>query len=121
MPWLINATQLDKFRKNQKNVAILDASWFLPNDNRDAKQEFLAEHVVGARFFDLDSFHDTETNLPHMLIRDEKKIAEKIGALGITNDHKIIFYDNNKDLHTSCRALWMFKVFGHNTNQLYIL
>lgn len=120
MPWLINASQLDKFRKGQKNVTILDASWFLPTENRQPKEDFIAKHISSARFFDLNEFHDHATSLPHMLIRDEQVISEKIGALGITNEHKIIFYDNS-NLHTSCRALWMFKVFGHNPNQLYIL
>jgi thiosulfate/3-mercaptopyruvate sulfurtransferase len=120
MAWLINAAQLDKFRKSQKNVTILDASWHLPAENRDAKQEFLASHVIGARFLDLNLFHDPATALPHMLTRDEKVISEHVGELGITNEHKIIFYDKSA-LHTSCRALWMFKVFGHNPNQLYIL
>jgi thiosulfate/3-mercaptopyruvate sulfurtransferase len=55
-----------------------------------------------------------------MLIRDEALISKKVGALGISNEHKIIFYDHSQH-HTSCRALWMFKVFGHNHNQLYIL
>lgn len=123
MPWLINASQLDKFRKSQKNVVILDASWYLPSasEANNAKEDFLANHILGARFLDLDLFHDKETSLPNMLTRDEKAISEKVGSLGVTNDHKIIFYDNNKELHTSCRALWMFKVFGHNPNQLYIL
>lgn len=120
MPWLINAAQLDKFRKNQKNVIILDASWHLPDENRQAKEEFLNSHIIGARFLDLSTFNDPDSTLPNMLIRDEKLIADKVGALGITKDHKIIFYDNS-NLHTSCRALWMFKVFGHNPNQLYIL
>jgi len=121
MPWLINASQLDKFRKSQKNVTILDASLHLfAEENRNAKEEFLANHISGARFFNLDDFNDTETSLPHMLIRDESAISQKIGALGITSEHKVIFYDNSS-LHSSCRALWMFKVFGHNPNQLYIL
>lgn len=120
MSWLINASQLDKFRKAQKNITILDVSWHLPAANRDAKQEFLASHIAGARFLDLNEFHDPDTSLSNMLTRDEKRISELVGALGITNDHKIIFYDKS-DLHTSCRALWMFKVFGHNPNQLYIL
>lgn len=120
MPWLINSAQLDKFRKSQKNVTILDASWFLPTDNRNAKEEFIASHIAGARFLDLNDFNDRDTDLSNMLVRDEKTIREKVGALGITNDHKIIFYDNSS-LHTSCRALWMFKAFGHNPNQLYIL
>ena len=120
MSWLINSSQLDKFRKGQKNVTILDASWHLPADNRNAKEEFLAKHIAGARFFDLNDFNDRETSLSNMLTRDENAISQKLGALGITNDHKIIFYDKS-GLHTSCRALWMFKVFGHNPNQLYIL
>lgn len=120
MPWLINAAQLDKFRKSQKNVTILDASWFLPSDNRNAKEEFLQRHISGARFLDLDKFAEKDNNIHNMLIRDEALIAEKIGALGITEEHKVIIYDNSP-LHSSCRALWMFKVFGHNPSQLYIL
>lgn len=120
MSWLINASQLDKFRKSQKNVVVLDASWHLPSENRNANEEFIANHIIGARLFDLNDFNDTSTTLPNMLMRDEAVLSEKIGALGITNEHKIIFYDNSKH-HSSCRALWMFKVFGHNPNQLYIL
>lgn len=120
MPWLINAAQLDKFRKGQKNVTILDASWHLASENRDAHAEFLTKHISGARFLDLNSFHDQSSGLPNMLTRDEQLISEKVGALGITNDHKIIIYDNTSH-HTSCRAAWMFKVFGHLPNQLYLL
>lgn len=120
MPWLINASQLDKFRKSQKNVIILDVSWYLPSDNRNAKEEFSANHILGSRFLDIESFNDKGSSLPNMLTRDEAEIREKVGELGITNEHKIIFYDNSK-YHSSCRALWMFKVFGHNPNQLYIL
>jgi thiosulfate/3-mercaptopyruvate sulfurtransferase len=120
MAWLINAAQVDRFRKNQKNVAIFDASWVTPDDERDMRQEFDQKHILGSRFFDLNAFVDQHSSLPNMLIRDEKLIAEKLGALGITNEHKIIFYDNSK-MHTSCRALWMMKVFGHPTNLLYIV
>lgn len=120
MPWLINAAQLDKFRKDQKNVVVLDATYFLPSDNRHAKEEYLQKHVGGARFFDITEFNDTNTSLPNLLTRDEDLISQKLGALGITPEHKVIFYDNSP-LHTSCRALWMFKVFGHNPHQLYIL
>ena len=120
MPWLINAGQLEKFRKNQKNVVVLDATWHLPAENLNPYEEYVRSHIAGARFLDLNLFHDKNTSLPNMLSRDEAWIAEKIGELGITNEHKIIFYDNSK-CHTSCRALWMFKVFGHNPFQLYIL
>ena len=120
MPWLINAAQLDKFRKTQKNLIILDASFH--HGERQAKQEFLEKHIIDANFFDIDLFSDKNLEAPHahLVIRDEKKMSELIGHLGIRNDYKIIFYDNS-ELHTACRALWLFKLFGHNPNLLYIL
>ena len=120
MPWLINATQLDKFRKSQKNVVIFDASYHMFNAHRDGKHEFLEKHIIDSQFFDINAFSDPNTDIPHMLILDENIINEKLSALGVRDDSKIIFYDNS-DLHSACRALWMFKVFGHNPQQLYIL
>jgi thiosulfate/3-mercaptopyruvate sulfurtransferase len=120
MSWLINAAQADKFRKNQRNVVILDATWHLPGGEPDAKAAFLKQHILGARFLNLDDFYDATSPFPSTLIQDEAKIAAQLGALGITHEHKVIFYDQSP-LHTSCRALWMFKVFGHDPNQLYIL
>lgn len=120
MSWLINPTQLEKFRKNQRNILILDASFHMPHENRNAHQEFIEKHIPGAQFFDINIFSDPTTDVPHMLIQDEKLIGEKMGALGIRDDCKIIFYDNS-DLHSACRALWMFKMFGHNPFLLYIL
>lgn len=119
MPWLINAAQLDKFRKNQKNVVILDASWHLSTE-RNAKEEYLKEHVSSARFLDLNLFHDSNAGLPNMLSRDAAFVSKHVAALGITKEHKIFLYDNSK-LHSSFRAYWMFKIFGHDPNLLYIL
>ncbi len=120
MSWLISPAQLDKFRKNQKALIILDVSWHLPETGRDAKKEFSAKHILDAHFLDLNMFHDTTNPIPNMLIHDEKIINEKLGSAGIRDDYKIIFYDNS-DLHSSCRALWMMRIFGHNPHQLYIL
>lgn len=120
MAWLINAAQADRFRKSQKSLIILDASLHMPTEERDAKQEFLAKHISGAQFFDIHAFSDTQSALPHTLIRDEQAISQKLGEMGIRSDYKIIFYDNS-NLHSSYRALWMMKIFGHNSNQLYIL
>ncbi|MDR3491068.1 MAG: sulfurtransferase [Gammaproteobacteria bacterium] len=122
MSWLINSAQLDKFRKNQKNVILFDASFHMPDEQRDAKTEFLTQHIAGAQFFSIDDFSDPDPAAPHthMLLQDEKILSEKLSALGVRNDAKIIFYDNSK-LHTACRALWMFKMFGHNPQLLYVL
>jgi thiosulfate/3-mercaptopyruvate sulfurtransferase len=118
MPWLINAAQLDKFRKSQKNIIIIDAS--LHYDGRQAKEEFVNKHIIDAQFFDIDAFNGPHSELPHMLSLDANQINAELGKMGIRNDCKIIFYDNS-DLHSSARALWMLKVFGHNPHLLYIL
>lgn len=120
MPWLINPPQLDKFLKGQKNIIVLDATWRTPDEVRPAQDLFVEKHIASARFLDLNAFVDSHSEIPNMLTRDEQRISELVGALGITPEHKIIFYDNSP-MHTSCRALWMFKVFGHHANQLYIL
>ncbi len=120
MSWLINANQLDKLRKNPKNLIILDATWVQPGDEKNPHQAFIDKHIIGARFLDLNRFLDAHATLPNMLTRDELQISGVLAELGITNEHRIIFYDNSS-MRTSCRALWMFKVFGHASNLLYVL
>lgn len=120
MSWLINAAQLDKFRKSQKNLIIFDATHHMFTEQRDAKREYTDRHIIDAKFFDIGALSDPASNLPHTLIQDENLLGEKLGALGIRNDYKIIFYDNS-DLHSACRALWLLKMAGHNTQQLYLL
>jgi len=119
MPWLINAEQGESFRKNQKNLVILDASWHGIDSTR-ARQEFTEKHIAGARFFDINIFNDPEATLPNTLLRDEKQCAEQLGALGLRPDCKVILYDRS-NFHSSCRALWMLKYFGHSPQLLYIL
>ncbi|HET9152113.1 MAG TPA: rhodanese-like domain-containing protein, partial [Gemmatimonadales bacterium] len=48
-------------------LQVLDCSWYLPSAGRNAKEEFLAGHIPGARFFDLDLYSAHDTSLPHML------------------------------------------------------
>src|SRR5687767_11337000 len=74
MAWLINAAQLEKFRRSQKSLIILDASLHLPATGRDARKEFIEKHIIDAHFFAMDEFSDPNTDLPHMLIKNESII-----------------------------------------------
>ena len=38
----------------EPDIAIVDASAFMPNDGRDPAAEFVEAHIPGARFLDLD-------------------------------------------------------------------
>lgn len=93
------------------DIAIIDASWHLPTAQRDAKKEFLAAHIPGAQFFDIDDLSDTASSLPHMLPSPEK-FSSRMRKMGIGDGKRVIAYDS-VGLFSAARAWWMFKVFGH--------
>ena len=98
-------------RLEAPDVVIIDASWHLAAANRDAKAEYLAKHIPGARFYDLDAGADPNTHLPHMLPSPEK-FARDMKALGVGDGKTVIVYDA-VGLFTAARLWWMLKVFGH--------
>ena len=54
-------------RLGEPDIVIVDGSFYLPALKRDAKAEYLAGHIPGAVFFDIDAIADHSTDLPHML------------------------------------------------------
>ena len=105
--------------KNIKTVKILDASWHLPNVNRDPFEEYKLNHIPNSIFFDIDKNSNQETNLPHML--PSKKSWENIVSnLGINNADHVVVYDNS-DVFSSCRVWYTFLYFGHNPKLVSVL
>jgi len=94
------------------NVIVLDGSFFLPAQNRDAQAEYRQAHIPGALFFDIDAVADHNTDLPHMLPSPED-FAAAVGKLGIANDTLVVAYDSNFFM-ASARVWWTFRVFGHD-------
>ncbi|WP_262267899.1 3-mercaptopyruvate sulfurtransferase [Microvirga yunnanensis] len=95
---------------NDPNLVVVDASWYLPNQNRDPEAEYLAGHVPGAVRFDIDTVKDRSSALPHMLPSAED-FAKAAGAMGISQDTTIVVYDG-LGLFSAPRVRWMFQVFG---------
>ncbi|XP_008676727.2 thiosulfate/3-mercaptopyruvate sulfurtransferase 1, mitochondrial isoform X2 [Zea mays] len=93
------------------DVKVLDASWYMPVENRDPWKEYQVAHIPGALFFDLDGIVDRTTDLPHML-PSEEAFAAAISELDIKNQDKVIVYDG-KGFFSAPRVWWMFRVFGH--------
>lgn len=91
-------------------VVVVDSSWHMPNAARNAQAEYLAGHIPGAAFFDIDGIADTDTNLPHMLPAPAD-FARAVGALGISEDLTIVVYDE-VGLFSAPRAWWTFRTFG---------
>ena len=105
--------------KNINKVKVLDATWHLPNANRDAFKEYKNGHIENSVFFDLDKNSNQDVSLPHML--PEKQEWEKtVSSLGIQNDDQIIIYDNS-DVLSASRCWFTFIYFGHDFNLVSVL
>ncbi|XP_043806204.1 thiosulfate/3-mercaptopyruvate sulfurtransferase 1, mitochondrial isoform X2 [Manihot esculenta] len=96
----------------EPDVKVLDASWYMPDEERNPIQEFQVAHIPGALFFDVDGISDRSTKLPHML-PSEEAFAAAVSALGIENKDGLVVYDG-KGIFSAARVWWMFRVFGHN-------
>lgn len=96
----------------QPHIKVLDASWYMPNEQRNPLQEYQVAHIPGALFFDVDGISDRTTNLPHML-PSEEAFAAAVSALGIENKDGVVVYDG-KGIFSAARVWWMFRVFGHD-------
>jgi len=96
---------------NDPDLRVGDATYFLPNQGRNARAEYETQHIPGAVFFDIDEIADTENPLPHMLPSPEK-FASRMRKLGIGDGNRVVVYDAH-GLMSATRAWWMLSVYGH--------
>ena len=92
------------------DLRVLDASWFLPATGRDAKAEYAAAHIPGARFFDIDEISDQRSSLPHMAPPPEKFIS-RMRAMGVGDGHQVVIYDG-AGIFSAARVWWTFRLMG---------
>jgi thiosulfate/3-mercaptopyruvate sulfurtransferase len=97
---------------NDANVKILDASFKLPGVLPLPKDDYLAEHLLGAVFFDVDAVSDHSNPLPHMFPSAEQ-FGRDVGNLGISNTDTVVIYDAGGWV-AAPRAWWMFLSYGHS-------
>jgi len=91
-----------------KDLRILDASFYLPAQKRDADAEYASGHIPGAIRFDQDKIADHSTGLPHMVPSPEF-FASEVGKLGISESDRIVIYDG-PGLFASPRVWWLFHI-----------
>ena len=96
---------------NAPDVRVVDASWYMPAENRIPAEEYQAEHIPGAVFFDIDEIADTDSDLPHMMPSPEK-FSSRVRKLGIGDGNRVVVYDGGM-MMSACRVWWMLRTFGH--------
>ena len=94
------------------DLVVFDATKYLPNEPKDGHAAFLAAHVPGARYFDIDLIADPDTDLPHM-VPTPGRFAKLMAMLGVSNASRIVFYDQ-KGLASAARGWWLMGLFGHD-------
>ncbi|MDR7123393.1 3-mercaptopyruvate sulfurtransferase [Pseudotabrizicola sp. 4114] len=92
------------------DLRVLDASWFMPDSGRDARAEYAAAHIPGARFFDIDEISDQRSNLPHM-VPPVEKFMSRMRAMGVGDGHQVVVYDG-AGLFSAARVWWTFRLMG---------
>ena len=107
--WLTETDELAR-ELDAPDLVIIDASWHMPAENRNAYEEYLAEHIPGAIFFDIDEIADTKSGLPHMLPPPEK-FSSRMRSMGIGDGSRIVVYDL-AGLFSAARVWWTFRVMG---------
>ena len=95
---------------NDPDLRVIDASYFLADMGRDAKAEYDAGHIPGARFFDIDEIADGRSALPHMVAPVEKFMS-RMRAMGVGDGHQVVVYDG-MGLFSAARVWWNFRLMG---------
>lgn len=93
------------------NVRLLDATFKLPGILPLPKDDYLASHIPGAVYFDVDAVSDHSNPLPHMFPSAEQ-FGRDVGGLGISNGDTVVIYDSGSWV-AAPRVWWMFLSYGH--------
>ncbi|MCC7548631.1 MAG: sulfurtransferase [Burkholderiales bacterium] len=94
------------------SLRIVDATLHLPDTGRDARAEYIAEHIPGAVFFDYVRVADPDNPLPRKF-PPPRRFADEVGALGIDNATHVVAYDT-LGLYSAARAWWLFRQYGYD-------
>jgi thiosulfate/3-mercaptopyruvate sulfurtransferase len=104
------STQWLAERLGSNEVAIVDATWFMPTEGKLGRGTYAAGHIPGAVFFDIDDIADHSTDLPHMLPAPDA-FADAAGALGLRRDLITVVYDA-QGVFSAPRVWWTLRIMG---------
>jgi thiosulfate/3-mercaptopyruvate sulfurtransferase len=94
----------------EPDLRIVDASWHMPASGRSGREEFLAAHIPGADFLDIDALSDKSDPAPHMLPSADE-FGGAMARLGIRETDRLVVYDNSP-IRTAARGWFMLRHFG---------
>jgi thiosulfate/3-mercaptopyruvate sulfurtransferase len=99
-------------RLGQPDLQVIDGSWHLPIQRRDAVADFIAARIPGAIAMDIDTVAARIPAPPGRMLPPADLFAMEVGHLGIRPDAHLVVYDSI-GLYSAARVWWMFRTFGH--------
>ncbi len=113
---LIEPQQLAKRLAGDQPPILLDARWQLGRPPADNYEDYLAGHLPGAAFLDLDSALSGPVTVDGVGGRHPmpsmQTASEAFRAAGVRHEYPVVVYDGSTSLAAS-RAWWVLKYFGH--------
>src|SRR5690242_19664538 len=94
----------------EPSLVVVDASWHMPSSGRSGREEYLAAHIPGARFLDIDEVSDRSHPAPHML-PPASAFGAAMERLGVGKDDRVVVYDNSPT-RTAARGWFLLRHFG---------
>jgi thiosulfate/3-mercaptopyruvate sulfurtransferase len=94
----------------EPGLVVLDASSHLPDAAREARSEFAAAHIPGARFLDVATLVDADSPVPSA-VPTGAQFAERMQALGVSDGDRLVIYDDSA-VKTSARAWFIARMHG---------
>lgn len=98
-------------RLGDPGLRVVDATLPLVGQAGHGHDSYLAGHIPGAVFFDINAIADPDTDLPHMLPTAEA-FAEAAGALGLARGATIVVYDAH-GIYSAPRVWWTLRAMGY--------
>src|SRR6476659_10840683 len=109
MDSLVSTDWLERHLK-EPDMVVVDSSTFMPSSGRNGRDEYLAAHIPGARYLDIDEVSDKANPAPHSL-PSAADFGTAMEQLGVGSDDRIVVYDNSP-LRTAARGWFMLRHFG---------
>lgn len=98
-------------RLDDPSVRIVDATLPLVGQPGHGRDSYMAAHIPGAVFFDINAIADPDTDLPHML-PTAQAFATAAAQLGLSPAQTVVVYDAH-GIYSAPRVWWTLRVMGY--------
>ncbi len=99
-------------RLRDPELRVVDASWYLPAQKRDARAEYAAAHLPGAVFVDLSTDLADQSARLRNTIAAPAALARAFASRGIGSRHHVVVYDRLGG-YSAGRVWWSLRYAGH--------